>query len=267
MAKILAVASQKGGVGKTTTALNLGFSMRHLGSKVLIIDGDPQGGMAIASNLKRRTELGLVDVMKGECGPEDIVMLTKDKAIAIAGVGRMDPEKVVFLENEARQGQLTTLIHTLAQGFDYTIIDTPAGVGGIVNALLRASDGVLLMVQARSLSLKTLPHFLKLVNWIKKNGHPSLTLEGVVLTMVHPNSVLEMKIREEMKSFIPERLFIKTVIPFNELFEQASIRAVPVVMLRNGLKAYRPYINLAMELKEREYEKEDTSDEDGPGLF
>ena len=87
MARILAVASQKGGVGKTTTALNLSFSLRHMGVKVLIIDADPQGGLAVASNLKKKTKQGMVNVLKGECKPDDIIMFTKNKELAIVGMG------------------------------------------------------------------------------------------------------------------------------------------------------------------------------------
>ena len=136
-----------------------------------------------------------------------------------------------------------------------------------MNAILCSSDSVLLVVQPRTLSLKTLPDFLRLVSWIKKNDHPALTLEGVVLTMMMPNNEMDVKIKEEMKAFIPEDLFFNTIIPFNKLFEHASIRAVPIAMLRSKTKAYRPYIDLAMELRDKEYEKEGASNECTTGLF
>jgi len=124
MGKIIAIASQKGGVGKTTTALNLGYCMTRFGSKVLLIDGDPQGGMSIASNLSTQTNLGLMNLVKNTAKANEIVLTTRDKTMGILGLGRLQPDDVLLLENEARTGNLGMLIRTLTKGYDYIIIDT-----------------------------------------------------------------------------------------------------------------------------------------------
>ena len=167
MRRIITIASQKGGVGKTTTALNLGYNLSRLGGRVLIVDGDPQGGITIASNLKKRTTMGIVNVLKKECGPGDIVMTTRENTLSIAGIGAMEPEDVLFFEAEALKGSLKELLRSLSREYSYVIVDAPAGIGGIVTSLLGASDSVIMVVHCRTLSLKTLPSFLKLIQWVK----------------------------------------------------------------------------------------------------
>ncbi len=269
MGKIITVASQKGGVGKTTTALNLAFGLSRLGGRTLIIDSDPQGGIAIASNLKKKTDRGLIDILKNECAPQDVVMYTRDGTLAVVGVGVLDPLDVVKLENEARRGNLGALVRALAEGFDYAIVDAPAGVGGIVTSMLGASDSVILAVHPRNLSLKTLPSFLKALKWTKRNFNPGLRLEGILLTMFDARNAAEAKALEEIKNVFPEEIFFKTAIPLDGRFEEASLRAVPVSMLPGGQEAARYYLDLTLELKERElFEKmKGDEDEDATGLF
>lgn len=269
MGKIIAIASQKGGVGKTTTTLNLGFSLSRFGSKVLLIDGDPQGGMAIASNLKKRTTLGLVDVLQGRCGANEIVMTTKDQSLSIAGIGQPTPEEVFALEEAAHNGTLGNLIRSIAGGFDYVLIDAPAGIGSLVTALLAAADGVILVIVPRMLSLKSLPSFLTLTQWVQQNKNAALGLEGVVLTMFNPTSPTESSLLDEIKASLPAEVFFRTVIPSEDLFEQASVRAIPVALLPGGQQAAKPYLDLAMELKERELltQRGEQDDDQTIGLF
>ncbi|MFA5515977.1 MAG: ParA family protein [Desulfuromonadales bacterium] len=269
MGRILTVASQKGGVGKTTTTLNLGFSLSRLGSRVLLIDGDPQGGIAIASNLKKRTQQGLVDVLQGRCAAADIVMTTKDQALSIVGIGHPAPEEVFALEDAARDGRLGRLIREMAEGFDYLLIDAPAGIGGLVAALLEVSDGAILVAVPRMLSLKSLPSFFALTQWVRENRHAGLGLEGVVLTMTDESSEAENALRNEFRGSLPDEIFFRTQIPADQLFETASNRAIPVAMLSGGQRAAKPYLDLALELKEREvlHSKEGADDDATVGLF
>ena len=179
MAKIISVASQKGGVGKTTTALNLSYILSMMGEKTLLLDGDPQGGVAIASNLGRKTSRGLVDVLMNQCEPDQIVAAVKNTSLSIAGIGVMDPENVMLFEQSARNGRLGQLMDELAKGYDYVFIDAPAGVGEVVRSLFMASDSAILAVRPRNLSLKSIPPFLKLVKWVKQNHERPFKIEGV----------------------------------------------------------------------------------------
>ncbi len=252
MGKIISIASQKGGVGKTTTALNLGYSLSRFGDEVLIIDGDPQGGLTVASNLRKKTDLGLIDFLKGECAPGDIIMQTRDKSLSIAGIGRAEPEDVIMLEDRQSMQRIIDLIKQISQDFRYTIIDVPAGLGNLVTALLSASNSVILTLNNKTLSIKTVPGFLKLIKWINQEVNRSLYLEGVLLTMFNFQSESEMKMYDEVQQSFPKEVFFYTAIPYDERFEYASSRSLPVALIKDGLDPAKHYMDLLLELKSRE---------------
>ncbi len=269
MGRILTVASQKGGVGKTTTALNLGYTLARLGHSVLLVDADPQGGIAIASNLKKKTDVGLVHLLRGEVSAEEVAVTTKDGSMSIVGSGVMTPADTVCIEDAAREGKLQLAIQGICEGYDYVFLDAPAGVGGIVTSLLTVSDGVILMLRCRSLVLKSLPIFLKLLREVRFQHNPALQLEGALVTMWQGDNELERQTLKELAQSVPEALFFRTVIPEDDNFEHASIKAVPVILLPGGRETARPYLELAMELKERELLRGigEDADEQTDGLF
>lgn len=269
MRKIISFAGQKGGAGKTTATLNIAYNLSRLGGRVLIIDADPQGGIAVATNLKKRTNLGLIDVMKKQCSPQEIVMTTRENTLSIAGVGIADPDDVALFETEAAKGTLRDLLRRLSLDYSYTLIDAPAGIGGIVTALLSSSDSVILVTQSRTLSLKTLPSFLKLIQWVRTKYGVPLHFEGIICNMIEKNNPFELQLFDETKKMFPPEAFFETTIPYDLLFEQASARAVPVAMLRQGAELSNIYMRLALELKEREMKRENGGglDDSVEGLF
>ncbi len=269
MARIITVASQKGGVGKTTTALNLGFSLSRLGQRVLVVDTDPQGGMAIASNLSRRTSLGLVQIIRRTASPKDVMAYTRDRQMAAIGTGLSDPDEVVFFEDAARNGALGAKVLVLSAGFDYAILDAPAGVGSIVQALLHVSDGVVLVVRCQNILLKSLPVFLRLVKRVRKTRNPKLRMDGVVVTMFDERDPIETQFCEEFIGSLPESVFLKTRIRYDPVFERASVKAVPVAMMPGADAAARSYLDLALELRERDMRRMAEGGTYGPteGLF
>jgi len=269
MNKIIAIASHKGGVGKTTTVLNLGFSLNQLGQKVMLIDGDPQGGIAIASNLKKRTTLGIINLLKNDARPEDVIIPTRDKTMSVVGIGAIEPEDVLFLEKEALRGNLGRIIQSISDGFDYILLDSPAGLGGIVTALLTASSGVIIPINCRSIVVKTIPGFLKLINRVRDKLNPSLRIEGMLINMFNENNRSETEVYNEVMKQFPQTVFFNTLIPFDENVERASIKAVPVGVLPKAQNIARAYINLATELKIREIQGNmgGFADEYAEGLF
>lgn len=269
MGRIVTIASQKGGVGKTTTTLNLGYSLSRFGNRVLLVDGDPQGGMTIATNLKKRTSLGLIDLVRGTCTPPEIVMAARDGVLSVAGVGRISPEDVFLLEESSRNGTLDQVLRELADGYDYVLFDAPAGIGGLVTSMLAVSQGVLLVVMARMLSLKTIPSFLGLVHWVRTHRNPALHLDGVILSMFVKESASETMLLDELRSSLPDEVFFKTIIPLDDLYEKASIKAVPVGMLPGGERGAKAYLDLAIEYREREMAQtgEGADNEHVAGLF
>lgn len=267
MGKIICIASQKGGVGKTTSALNLGYSLSRVGSRVLLVDGDPQAGMTIATNLRKRTDKGLIHVIRDNLPPAEIVMTTRDHTLAVAGIGQLEPEDVFLLEEAAHSDILAQALRKVAENFDYVVIDAPAGIGSLVTALLGASDGVILVAAPRLLALKTLPSFLNLLRWIRERRNPALQLDGILVTMHNPLSAAENQLHEELRSAFPAEIFFRTTVPIHEAFERASIRSIPVALLPESQGAAKPYFDLAMELKERELLQKGGEDEHVTGLF
>ncbi len=270
MGKIVTIASQKGGVGKTTTALNFSYSLSRLGERVLLLDADPQGGMSIATNIRKKTDKGLIDYLVGKNQLKEVAFYTKEKKMAIMGIGVVDPDSMQQLEDWARKGALSRALQHIAKYFDYVVIDAPAGLGSLTMALLVASQGALLASQCKALSLKTLPKMLSLITWIQEKKNPDLLLEGIVLTMRNRDNETESEMFREISNGFPTDLFFSNFISYDPAFELASLRSIPVGMLKDGKLAARSYFQLAIEYKEREMllaQSKGEEDDADSGLF
>ena len=258
--KIVTIASQKGGVGKTTTAINLGYSLSRLGEKVLIVDGDPQGGIAQASNLDVRTSKGLVHALRND--KDEIVVFYQKDSLAVVGTGINDPGDVLFFEKAAADGTLGDLLRSISEGFDYVLIDAPVGIGQIVTALLGVSDCYILVMNCLASTVKSVSRFLEISQWIKENVNAKLELIGVVVTMFHKNSLSETQIFKHLKTRLPDRFFFNTVIPFDDIFETASMKGTPAAMLPESQVAASRYQELAEEMQAKILRQADESKSD-----
>lgn len=252
MGKIIMIASQKGGVGKTTVSFNLAYNLGKMGNSILLLDGDPQGGIAIASNLKNKTKLGILDVLNGKCTQEEAIQKTKDGFMSVLGIGELSIEDVFNIEDKARSGELGAIIKELSESFNYIIIDTPAGIGTLVSSFMQISDELIMVINCKTFSLKTLPMFLKTIKNVKTNYNSNLELNGVIVNMFKHDNELEKNILTKIKKVFPREVFYNTIIPYSDYFERASMYSIPVSMLSHGHNASKPFIELAMELKERE---------------
>jgi chromosome partitioning protein len=250
MGTVIAIASQKGGVGKTTTTLNLGFSLSRLGGKVLLIDGDPQGGLSFASNVKKRARGTLVDVLRGRIAPSDAVTFARDGQIGVVAMGCSEASDVDLVERTASSGVFAKLITEFAQGFDYAFIDAPGGLGTFSRSLLAACDGVVGVLTCDALSMRSLPGLLKALQSLTGDG-TGPRLEGLLATMIDPRRVQDRDLLQRLRSALPQGALFETVIPFDDSFEQASLSSVPVALLPSAAEAARSYMALAVEFRTR----------------
>ena len=261
MATIITIASQKGGVGKTTTALNLGYSLSQQGKKVLIVDGDPQGGLSEACNLKKKTAKGLLHILTGTIKRKKAIQPLHNELLSAVGSGVVNAEDIAELETTAANEKLTSLIKWLGTGFDYLIVDAPVGVGVVVKALLAASDRYIMVINCKAGTMKTLPRLMRTAEWVKKNVNTELKSLGVLVNMYDATSSSEEKIYTYFKSSLPNKFFFKTVIPQDNRLETASFRSLPAALIQDGKAVAEPFDKLASEILLRcsDTEKSDLS--------
>ncbi len=256
MTRIIAVTSQKGGVGKTTTAINLAASLARLGHKILIVDCDPQGGAGSHGSLKSSAGHGMIQILRRECEPSDTITPLFDDKVFGCVIGSKTPADLIYFESRAADGGLPPLIKALAPGFDYLVIDAPVGSSTTIKAILEVADEMLLTVNCKAATVKTLPDFIRLAQWLRTEVNPRLKLAGIAVTMYRDDDHSEKKILDHFRAKLPRGLFLETIIPFDPNLEMASIRSVPALMVSSARETARRYLDMAVEIKQREGELE-----------
>lgn len=254
MTRKIVIASQKGGVGKTTVAINLGYSLRRLGSKVLIVDADPQGGIATVCKKKELNSRGLVQVLRGEVSFADAVLPLQDEQLSVIGTGMATPEDVVYFEEEAMGGRLANLFESGLDSYDFVLFDAPVGIGFITRELLAASDSLLQVINCRAGTAKTVARLLNLYVWMRKNFNQSLKLEGILFNMVDESNQIEQKIMKQLMSRLPVNLFFSTIIPHDSIFEIAALKGVPLEQLKAGHGIAKKFMEMAVEVDRRKHQ-------------
>jgi chromosome partitioning protein len=234
--KGLCVASPKGGVGKTTIALNLAYALATKGCRVLLVDTDPQGaiGLSLKSRSGRALGAGLAGFASGNHTLEDVVVHTRCPEFDLVPVGPVAMQDAhgfaVHLADGVELSRLRAL--ALTAGYDFLIFDTPAGLGGITLGALRASDWVIATLQAEPIAMRTFPHLLELLGALRRDGVAAQLL-GVVLTMLQVRNQQSLAVAEEAWARMPEEVVFNTTIPRDTIFLEASAQGVPLGLLRN----------------------------------
>lgn len=223
----IAIASQKGGVGKTTVSLNLSLALATRGRPTLLADLDPQGAVGLSLAKSDTHWAGLAELLMNECTPDDAVVLTHADNLALLPRGRLDPVDVCEFEEAVRQADL--LEPALAQasmGYDYLVIDTPSGLGAVTRGALAVADFVVVPTQASALGVRSIGQALRVIDHVQRTENPRLKLLGILPTMVDLASEASQQAVTDLWNGFSG--VFDTVIPFSTVFPQASHRGVPV---------------------------------------
>ncbi|AWN34944.1 ParA family protein [Methylobacterium radiodurans] len=256
--RILALANQKGGVGKTTTAINLGTALAAIGEQVLVIDLDPQGNASTGLGIDRRARrVSTYEVMAGEATLAQAVVPTAVPRLSIAA-STMD---LLGLELEMAQSpdrahRLRNVLKGLADapetaGFSYVLIDCPPSLNLLTINALVAADAVMVPLQCEFFALEGLSQLLRTVEQVRAALNPKLTIQGVVLTMFDPRNNLSNQVVADVRSFMGEKVY-ETMIPRNVRISEAPSHGKPALLYDLKCAGSQAYLRLASEVIQRE---------------
>ena len=252
MAKIISIVNQKGGVGKTTTAVNLAAGLGKLGKNVLLIDIDPQGNSTSGFGInKRETRLSSYDVLTQGATISDAAIKTEFANVTVLPSSmNLAGAEIEMIDLAHRESLLKTAISLIHSQFDYILLDCPPSLGLITLNALTASDTVLVPIQCEYYALEGLSQLMSTVRLVKQKYNPILSLEGVLLTMYDGRLNLTQQVVEEVKRYFPKKVF-GTVIPRTVRLSEAPSFGQPIQYYDKGNKGAKAYDELAQEIDKR----------------
>ena len=258
MSKIISLVNQKGGVGKTTTSINLSSSLAVLGKRVLLIDLDPQGNTTTGIGInKGEIDRSVYDVLTGDCSITEAMVKTKynnlyvlPSSINLAGIDMELMEKSRNDTTYDKRRQLKKHLDMISDKFDFIIIDCPPSLGLITTNALTASNSVMIPVQCEFYALEGITQLLNTIILAQKNLNPNLEIEGVLLTMLDGRTLLGLEVVEDVRKFFNEKVF-STIIPRLVKLVEAPSHGKPIIEYDPKSKGALAYINLAKEVIER----------------
>lgn len=249
MAKVIAVTNQKGGVGKTTTAVNLASCLAYAGKKTLLIDCDPQcnstSGLGLEEGDYKLTIYNCLD--EPDKTHEAITPTNYDKLYIIASSPDMSAVEIELAYEDKREYFLKDVIDTIRDDFDFILIDSPPSLGIITINILTAVDSVLIPIQCEYYALEGLSQLIGTIRAIKKKLNPLIEIEGVLGTMYDGRTNLSIQVLEEIKKYFPDKLY-KTIIPRNIRLSEAPSFGEPIIKYDRTSKGAYAYTELAREI-------------------
>ena len=248
MGKVISIANQKGGVGKTTTAINLSTMLAKKGKKVLLIDADPQGNATSGVGIEKDEDVSTYDVLVNDTTMDEAIKKAKMKNLSVCPANiNLAGAEVELVSMMSREQRLKEKLEKIKDEYDYIIIDCPPSLGLITLNAFTASDSVLIPVQCEYYALEGLGQLINTINLVKKRMNKSLSIEGALLTMYDARTNLSNQVVKEVKNYFDDKVY-KTVIPRNVKLSEAPSYGMPICMYDARSKGSKCYEKFTKEL-------------------
>ena len=250
-AKIIGIVNQKGGVGKTTTAINIAHAFALMGKKTLLVDLDPQGNASTGLGISDR-EKNIYGVLLGEYKASEAIMPSKsDNLHVISSNVDLSACEVEFTQIDGREFLLKAALQDVIEDFDYIIIDCPPSLGLLTVNVLAAVDSILVPMQCEFFALEGLSHLLTTLELVTQNINPNLTIGGIVLAMYDSRNNLNGQVEDDVRDFLGDKVF-KTVIPRNIKLSEAPSYGISALKYAPYCTGSLAYLQLANEILEKD---------------
>lgn len=249
MGKVIAIANQKGGVGKTTTSVNLSASLAALGKKTLIVDIDPQGNTTSGIGInKGEIELCIYDILIDDEPIENVIVETKVENLSLVPATiSLAGAEIELVSAISREVRLKHALSAIVNDYDYIIIDCPPSLGLLTLNALTAADSVIIPVQCEYYALEGLSQLLSTIRLVQKHLNKELAIDGVLLTMLDARTNLGLQVIEEVKKYFGDKVY-KSIIPRNVRLSEAPSHGKPITLYDDKSRGAETYLELAREV-------------------